>query len=99
MRTKITDSHTTLMVDFSHGNSSKNHMNQPKVAVDVGRQLVEGEKSIVGIMFESNLKAGKQSSDKGRENLEWGVSITDACVDWDTTVEMLDGLSKVMPSK
>jgi phospho-2-dehydro-3-deoxyheptonate aldolase len=47
------------------------------------------------VRFESNLKGGKQSSDKGRANLEYGVSITDACVDWEMTVDMLDNLNQV----
>jgi len=94
MRTKNPNAHAAIMVDCSHGNSSKNHLNQPKVAADVAEQIAQGETGIVGIMFESNLKGGKQSSDKGRANLEYGVSITDACVDWEMTVDMLDVLNK-----
>ena len=58
-------------------------------------QIAKGETGIVGIMLESNLKGGKQSSDLGRDKLEYGVSITDACVDWDMTVDVLDTLSQV----
>ncbi|KAK8846683.1 3-deoxy-7-phosphoheptulonate synthase [Kwoniella newhampshirensis] len=94
MRSKDADKHAAIMVDCSHGNSSKNHLNQPKVAADLAEQIAKGEDGIVGIMFESNLKGGKQSSDKGRENLEYGVSITDACVDWEMTVDMLDNLNQ-----
>lgn len=77
MRQKNPGAFASIMVDCSHGNSSKNHLNQPKVAADVAAQISAGEEGITGIMFESNLKGGKQSSDKGRENLEYGVSITD----------------------
>jgi 3-deoxy-7-phosphoheptulonate synthase len=77
MRKKTPGNFASIMVDCSHGNSSKNHLNQPKVAADVADQIAAGEEGITGIMFESNLKGGKQSSDKGRENLEYGVSITD----------------------
>ena len=94
MRKKNPSNHASIMVDCSHGNSSKNHLNQPIVAANVADQIAAGETGITGIMFESNLKGGKQSSDKGRENLEWGVSITDACVDWEMTVDMLDTLNK-----
>ncbi|TYJ58177.1 3-deoxy-7-phosphoheptulonate synthase [Cryptococcus floricola] len=94
MRTKNPDAFASIMVDCSHGNSSKNHLNQPKVAADVAAQIAAGEVGITGIMFESNLKGGKQSSDLGRENLEYGVSITDACVDWEMTVDMLDNLNQ-----
>lgn len=78
------DPHASIMIDCSHGNSNKNHMNQPLVVTDICKQLEEGEMGITGVMFESNLKAGKQSSDgKTLEQLEYGVSITDACVDWE----------------
>jgi 3-deoxy-7-phosphoheptulonate synthase len=94
MRSKIPNSHATVMVDCSHGNSSKNHLNQPKVALNVGEQVAAGETGIIGVMFESNLKGGKQAP-ATRDKLEYGVSITDACVDWESTVEALDGLNKV----
>lgn len=94
MRTKNPGVHAAVMVDCSHGNSSKNHLNQPKVAADVAAQIAQGETGIVGIMLESNLKGGKQSSDKGRENLEYGVSITDACIDWEMTVDTLNNLNE-----
>ncbi|KAK6904080.1 3-deoxy-7-phosphoheptulonate synthase [Kwoniella mangroviensis CBS 10435] len=94
MRTKNPDAFASIMVDCSHGNSSKNHLNQPKVAADLAGQIAAGEEGITGIMFESNLKGGKQSSDKPRDQLEYGVSITDACVDWEMTVDMLDNLNK-----
>lgn len=94
LKAKSPNDRASIMIDCSHGNSSKNHLNQPKVASDIAGQVAAGEDGIIGIMFESNLKGGKQSSDKGRENLEYGVSITDACVDWDMTVDMLDDLNQ-----
>ncbi|ORY25350.1 3-deoxy-7-phosphoheptulonate synthase [Naematelia encephala] len=94
LRKKNPEQPAALMVDCSHGNSSKNHLNQPKVAADLAGQIAAGEEGIVGIMFESNLKGGKQSSDKGRDGLEYGVSITDACVDWEMTLDMLDNLNQ-----
>ncbi|KAL9606437.1 MAG: hypothetical protein Q9179_000403 [Wetmoreana sp. 5 TL-2023] len=71
-----------VMIDCSHGNSSKNHNNQPLVATSVAQQIVAGEKGIIGVMIESHLQAGTQSLPKlGRDNLRKGVSITDACID------------------
>ncbi|WVQ83965.1 3-deoxy-7-phosphoheptulonate synthase [Cryptococcus sp. DSM 104549] len=94
IRSKNPGEFPSVMVDCSHGNSSKNHLNQPKVAADLAEQIAAGEAGITGIMFESNLKGGKQSSDKGKANLDYGVSITDACVDWEMTVDMLDNLNQ-----
>ncbi|KAL8972207.1 MAG: hypothetical protein Q9197_002897 [Variospora fuerteventurae] len=86
-----------LMIDCSHGNSSKNHNNQPLVAASVAEQLCAGERAIIGVMIESHLHAGAQSLPKlGRENLKRGVSITDACIDWETTVETCRELAKAV---
>ena len=81
-----------LMVDFSHANSSKDYQRQREVAADVGRQLAAGERRIVGVMVESHLNAGRQDLLPGRK-LEYGVSITDACLGWDDTVKLLDTLA------
>jgi len=81
-----------VMVDCSHGNSQKDHKNQPKVAADLGDQIAGGAKEIVAVMIESHLLEGNQSM-SDLSTLEYGKSVTDACVDWDTTVEMLDGLA------
>jgi 3-deoxy-7-phosphoheptulonate synthase len=94
MRKKNPDAHASIMVDCSHGNSNKDHRNQPKVASVVAEQIAEGELGITGIMIESNLREGKQSSDKGRDNLEYGVSITDACIDWEETLKTLNVLNE-----
>ncbi|MEW6999393.1 3-deoxy-7-phosphoheptulonate synthase [Colwelliaceae bacterium BS250] len=74
-----------LVVDCSHANSSKDHNRQPLVAENVINQICEGNKSIIGIMLESNLNAGNQSSDLPRAELAYGVSVTDACIDWAAT--------------
>jgi 3-deoxy-7-phosphoheptulonate synthase len=81
-----------LMVDFSHANSSKDYKRQQDVAVDVGGQLANGERRVVGVMVESHLNAGRQDLLPGKE-LKYGVSITDACLGWDDTVKLLDTLA------
>ena len=80
-----------IMVDCSHGNSKKLHTNQPIVAAAVGEQIASGVDRIFGVMIESNIKAGNQ---KLSGALEYGRSITDACIDWDTTVTVLKRLAK-----
>ena len=81
-----------IMVDCSHGNSQKIHTNQPIVVNDIISQIENGNKSIVGVMIESNLKEGKQSI-TAKKNLEYGKSITDACIDLKTTSDVLEKLS------
>jgi len=84
-----------IMIDCSHGNSNKDHRNQPKVAQVVGEQLRAGEKSIIGVMVESNINEGNQKVPaEGPAGLKKGVSITDACVNWESTVEVLEGLAE-----
>ena len=83
-----------VMIDCSHGNSSKDHRNQPKVAHDIAEQLKSGEAGIMGVMIESNLFEGNQKVPaEGPAGLKRGVSITDACIGWETTVEVLDELA------
>ena len=78
-----------LVVDCSHGNSSKDHRLQPKVADNVIHQIQEGNSSIIGVMLESNLFEGNQSSEQPKCEMRYGVSITDACIDWETTDALL----------
>jgi 3-deoxy-7-phosphoheptulonate synthase len=78
-----------IMVDCSHGNSSKKPELQPLVADNVANQILEGNQSIMGIMLESNLKAGNQKIPADLSRLEYGMSVTDACIDWDTTETLL----------
>lgn len=75
-----------IMVDCSHANSNKNHELQPLVVENVANQIAEGNKSIIGLMIESNIGAGNQSIS---DNMEYGVSVTDKCIDWATTEKTL----------
>ncbi|CAK9779637.1 3-deoxy-7-phosphoheptulonate synthase [Cutaneotrichosporon oleaginosum] len=93
MKKKNPEDHASIMVDCSHGNSNKDHRNQPKVAAEVAKQVAAGELGITGVMIESNLNEGKQSSDQPRDQMKYGVSITDACIDWEATVKTLDELN------
>jgi len=79
----------TIMVDCSHGNSSKDYLKQPEVLESVVQQMVEGNNSISGVMIESNLEAGNQKIAADLTQLKYGVSITDACIDWATTENIL----------
>lgn len=84
-----------MMIDCSHGNSLKDHRNQPKVAGVIADQLRQGERGIVGVMIESNIAEGNQKVPaEGPAALKKGVSITDACIDWDTTVQVLENLAE-----
>jgi 3-deoxy-7-phosphoheptulonate synthase len=74
-----------IMVDCSHANSNKDHNLQPLVLDNVANQILEGNTSIVGAMIESHLNAGNQKLSNDLEELAYGVSVTDACVDWKTT--------------
>ncbi|MCJ1238536.1 Phospho-2-dehydro-3-deoxyheptonate aldolase amt16 [Varicellaria rhodocarpa] len=86
-----------LMVDCSHGNSLKDHRNQPKVARDLAVQIESGEEAIMGVMIESNINEGSQKVPKeGREGLKYGVSITDACIGWDDTESILEMLAQAV---
>ncbi|UNI22800.1 3-deoxy-7-phosphoheptulonate synthase [Purpureocillium takamizusanense] len=83
-----------IMIDCSHGNSQKNHNNQPKVAKVIADQLREGERSIIGVMIESNIHEGNQKVPaEGPSGLKRGVSITDACINWEDTVAVLEDLA------
>jgi 3-deoxy-7-phosphoheptulonate synthase len=86
-----------VMVDCSHGNSSKNHKNQPIVARDVAKQIANGERLIRGVMIESNIYEGRQDVPaEGPAGLKKGVSITDACIHWEDTVEVLRDLAQAI---
>ncbi|WJH57416.1 3-deoxy-7-phosphoheptulonate synthase [Ectopseudomonas guguanensis] len=79
----------SIMVDCSHANSNKDPALQPLVLENVANQILEGNNSIVGLMVESHLGWGNQSIPKNLCDLKYGVSITDACIDWDTTEKSL----------
>ncbi|KAG5987726.1 3-deoxy-7-phosphoheptulonate synthase [Claviceps spartinae] len=83
-----------LMVDCSHGNSLKDHRNQPKVAAVIAEQIASGENGIMGVMIESNINEGAQKVPvEGKSGLKYGVSITDACIHWGATESVLDQLA------
>jgi len=89
----------TLMVDCSHANSSKQHEKQVEVARDVAAQLKAGSRCIFGVMVESHLQAGAQKFSAGKDDpakLEYGRSITDACIGWDHSLEVLSVLSEAV---
>jgi 3-deoxy-7-phosphoheptulonate synthase len=92
-----------LVVDCSHGNSSKDHLRQQAVCSNVFEQISGGNQSIIGVMLESNLQQGNQSSDKPLCELKYGVSVTDACIDWQTTEVILrqgaHELSTILPRR
>jgi 3-deoxy-7-phosphoheptulonate synthase len=79
----------TIMVDCSHGNSNKDFQKQPDVLDSVVDQILAGNHSISGVMIESNLEAGNQKIPSDTSQLKYGVSITDACIDWATTERIL----------
>jgi 3-deoxy-7-phosphoheptulonate synthase len=83
-----------IVVDCSHGNSNKDYRRQPLVAENVFNQICEGNKTIIGIMLESNINSGNQSADLPLEKLKYGVSVTDACIDFDTTEKLISAASK-----
>jgi 3-deoxy-7-phosphoheptulonate synthase len=78
-----------IVVDCSHANARKDPALQPLVMKDCVHQILEGNRSIVGFMIESNLEWGNQAIPADRSQLKYGVSITDSCVDWATTAQML----------
>jgi 3-deoxy-7-phosphoheptulonate synthase len=92
-----------LVVDCSHGNSWKKPELQPTVLRDVIHQLRGGNRSVVGFMIESFIESGNQPIPADRSQLKYGQSVTDACVDWPTTVDMLReaaaALRDVLPSR
>jgi 3-deoxy-7-phosphoheptulonate synthase len=87
-----------MMVDASHANSGKKPENQPLVIADIARQISGGEQRIVGVMIESNLVAGRQDVLPGTA-LAYGQSITDGCIDWNTTVPALNLLADAVAAR
>lgn len=85
-----------IVVDCSHGNSNKDAGLQPLVAENCATQITDGNRSIVGLMLESHLRGGHQPIPKDLSTLEYGVSITDPCIDWETTERLLLKLHQVL---
>lgn len=94
---------TNIMVDCSHANSDKNPALQPLVMENVTNQILDGNTSIVGLMVESHLQAGSQSIPENLDELKYGVSVTDGCIDWDTTEKairtMANKLRDILPTR
>src|SRR5699024_2987605 len=94
---------TNIMVDCSHANSNKDPSLQPLVMENITNQILDGNKSIVGLMVESHIKAGNQSIPEDLSQLEYGVSVTDGCIDWETTENalrnMANKLRDVLPKR
>lgn len=94
---------TNIMIDCSHANSNKDPTVQSLVLKDVTHQILEGNRSIVGLMLESNINFGNQKIPADLSQLEYGVSVTDACIDWDETErslrQMAEKLKPVLPNR
>lgn len=94
---------TNIMIDCSHANSSKDPYVQPLVLKDVTHQILEGNKSIIGVMLESNINGGNQPIPADLSQLKYGVSVTDGCMDWETTekaiLDMAEKLRPVLPNR
>jgi 3-deoxy-7-phosphoheptulonate synthase len=87
-----------IMIDASHANSDKKPEHQPAVVADIARQIADGEQRIVGAMIESNLVAGRQDVVPGVP-LIYGQSITDGCIDWGTTEQVLRQLADAVAAR
>ncbi|MDX2217356.1 MAG: 3-deoxy-7-phosphoheptulonate synthase [Oculatellaceae cyanobacterium bins.114] len=88
-----------LMIDCSHGNSSGDHTRQPIALQEIATQVTNGSQHIMGVMLESHLVAGKQPFPKDASQLVYGQSITDACVDFPTTVDLLRELASSLKGR
>ena len=92
----------TLMVDCSHANSSKQHEKQLDVARDIAGQIASGSRNVFGVMVESHLVGGAQKFTPGKDkpqNLEYGKSITDACIGWNDSMEVLEVLAQAVRNR
>lgn len=99
----IKSGESRIMVDCSHGNSQKNHKNQPKVAAEISRQIANGSHKVCGLMIESNIVEGRQDvpplEQGGKDALKYGCSITDACISWEDTVAVLTELADAVKTR
>ena len=87
-----------FMIDCSHANSGKNHLQQEVVCREVSEQIRQGEKRIIGLMLESNLVEGRQNQEAGKE-LVYGQSITDACMSWESSEKLLRELASAVQAR
>ncbi len=91
-----------VVIDCSHGNSRKDYRRQPEVAADIARQIAEGEGGptpIAGVMLESHLVEGRQDIRDGRRGLVYGQSVTDGCIGWDATLDVLQRLAQAVRAR
>ena len=87
-----------VMIDLSHSNSQKNYLRQIEVGREVAGQITRGDDRIMGVMIESNLKAGRQDLVPGKELL-YGQSITDACIGWEESLPLMDTLAQAVQAR
>ena len=87
-----------LMIDCSHANSGKDFRRQPEVCANIAAQVAAGDVRIIGVMIESNLAEGRQELERGKE-LVFGQSVTDSCVSWEATEEILGNLAEAVESR
>ena len=87
---------TNIVVDCSHANSNKDHNVQPLVLDDIAHQIKDGNRSICGVMIESNINEGNQSIPDDLSELKYGVSVTDACISWESTVKSLNKMAATL---
>ena len=85
-----------LVIDCSHGNSSKDPARQPVVAADIAQQIASGRSPVCGVMIESHLIEGRQDIVNGRVGLRYGQSVTDACIGWESTLEVMQNLARAV---
>ena len=88
-----------IMIDCSHGNTNKDFRLQPKVAKSIVNQVKKGNESIMGLMLESNINEGNQKITENLDELKYGVSLTDACINWETTKDLLMNLRSTLITK
>lgn len=91
--------HEQLMVDCSHGNSKKDYRNQPGVVADLCGQIAGGTKAIAAVMIESHLVEGAQKLDSNADMMTYGQSVTDQCIGWHTTEDVLENLANAVQSR
>jgi len=87
--------HPRIMIDSSHANSGKNPDNQPRVIHAIGEQIAAGDRRVLGVMIESHLVGGRQDLIEG-QRLVYGQSITDGCIDWETSIAVLETLAQAV---
>jgi len=85
-----------IMIDCSHDNSNQDYRNQGKVIENIKSQIISGNRSIFGVMLESNLYPGKQKILDNKDDMQYGVSVTDGCISWDETDSLIKSLAKVV---